>query len=676
VSVKGDPGPSANTVFAGRYRIIGLLGEGDRKRTYLAEDTVVPRRVALALVKPTAGHADPEGTRREAQALAKAGTHDNVVTLYDWGIIDGTEYLVFDHMSGGTLREYLAKLRERGRPLPADEVARLGRQLARALAHVHKLGLVHRDVAPANVWLDERRVAHLGDFDSAVTEGEALDRLHLPPTTEAYAAPEEIAGEPFDHRCDLYSLGAVLYEALAGERPERGPRGAIARRLTVLRSDAPRALCDTICSLLSESPEERPENAESALAMLSPPRAHQPAEEGLLAWTETLPFPVASILWHYEGEPDPAVKVDYLLKFFEALAQFTATVLLSGCISDSDLTAANRSAWLGGDETRPLQLQFASFGTWTELSERLAETLTNLLETDSQARCQDMFASTDVDLVATLASAELAGIFRHARDRRNNWSGHGGIAGLHVQSERLRDLEDLLARVRTVLGWSFEPWTLVKPGSMTLTRGVFELTATILKGPNLAFRRKNFQLTQPLDAGRLYLLQNGSLRALALVPFLRVLASSTGQEACYFYSRLDGSAARWVSYHFQAEPELTAPDDELAALLANLAPRGRASGPGAVPSSVQQTRRARRSGTRTVWSLLEECVGQLDEPFRRSEVVGWFRQHHPDVNEATLAAHIQFATANTPNRAKNSPLGSRPPLVHRVDHGLYIRARR
>jgi hypothetical protein len=78
----------------------------------------------------------------------------------------------------------------------------------------------------------------------------------------------------------------------------------------------------------------------------------------------------------------------------------------------------------------------------------------------------------------------------------------------------------------------------------------------------------------------------------------------------------------------------------------------------------------------TVWSLLEECAGELSEPFRRSEIIGWFRRHHPEVNEATLAAHIQSATANAANRAQNNPLGTRPPLLHRVDHGSYVRAAR
>jgi Family of unknown function (DUF6884) len=77
----------------------------------------------------------------------------------------------------------------------------------------------------------------------------------------------------------------------------------------------------------------------------------------------------------------------------------------------------------------------------------------------------------------------------------------------------------------------------------------------------------------------------------------------------------------------------------------------------------------------TVWSVLEECVSQLDEPFHRSQIIGWFRRHHPEVNESTLGAHIQAATENATNRAQNNPLGTRPALLRRIDHGLYARAR-
>jgi len=183
------------TVIAGRYRLAHLLGEGDRKRTYLAEDTLLAgRQVALALVKPEAAGSDPHGTMREVAAICRTGNHDNIVTLYDQGTAEGTEYLVFEYLSGGDLRDYLAERKRKHEPLSADEVRKLGRQLARALMQVHDSGLLHRDVAPANIWLDERGVPHLGDFDSAIPKSSAGETA-LPPTTEAYAAPEQIAGE-------------------------------------------------------------------------------------------------------------------------------------------------------------------------------------------------------------------------------------------------------------------------------------------------------------------------------------------------------------------------------------------------------------------------------------------------------------------------------------------------
>ena len=561
------------SVFAGRYRIRHPLGEGERKRTYLADDTVFPRRVALSLIKPAAALADPEGTRREAEALARAGSNENIVTFHDSGTAEGIEYLVFDYLPGGTLREYLAKRAERDKPLSVEEVMRLGRRLARALSHVHRLGLIHRDLAPANIWLDERQMAHLGDFDSAVSPDAALDPAALPPTTEAYAAPEQLAGGPFDERSDLYSLGAVLYEALSGERPKRESRTAIAKRLTAARPDIPRSLRETICSLLAESPAERPASAEKLLDALKPSRVYRTADEGLVPWADTLPFPLASILWHYEGEPEAGVKVDYLLKFFEALAQFAATAMLSACLTDRGLLDANRSAWFGGGEKRLLNLRLASFGVWVELAERIAETVRALLDKEDGAdRCRELFAATDVDLVEALASAELIAVLRHAWSRRNSWSGHGGVAGQHVQHERLRELDDLLVRTQAVLAWSFETWTLLKPGPMTRSGRIFDLTATILKGTNSAFRRKQLKLTEALDATRLYLLTDGSLRALELVPFIRLLAGKTGQDACYFYNRLEGAEVRWVSYHFHADPELFLPDEDVVDLLATLEP--------------------------------------------------------------------------------------------------------
>ena len=150
-------------VLVGRYEIGTVLGEGDRKRTYLAHDGRVNRFVAISLVMPEAVVSDPEGTTREAQVLGAIGSHDNIVSLHDYGIdeLSGYEYMVFEYLSGGTLAGYL---KQRG-PLPVEMLLKFGRQLCRGLSHLHSKGLIHRDLSLTNVWLDDRLTAHLGDFD-------------------------------------------------------------------------------------------------------------------------------------------------------------------------------------------------------------------------------------------------------------------------------------------------------------------------------------------------------------------------------------------------------------------------------------------------------------------------------------------------------------------------------
>jgi serine/threonine protein kinase len=247
-------------LFAERYEIQRFLGEGDRKKTYLARDSKMDRLVALSVVKPEAMLADPEGTEREARVLGRIGSHSNIVSLHDY-VIDRArpaEFMVFEYLEGGTLADYL----QRAGVLDVEDILRFGRQLCRGLAHLHGKRLIHRDVSPTNIWLDERREAHLGDFDSAITiEAANLDRR--PITTNAFAAPEELAGEPIDVRSDLFSLGGVLFVLATGDDLPGSPVVLRARRL-----DLPSSFVDLIASLLSERPQDRPDAADSVLASL------------------------------------------------------------------------------------------------------------------------------------------------------------------------------------------------------------------------------------------------------------------------------------------------------------------------------------------------------------------------------------------------------------------------
>jgi serine/threonine protein kinase len=285
-------------VFAGRYEVQRELGAGDRKRTYLAHDRKMDRRVAVSLVKPEAVLTDPEGTEREAKVLGRIGSHPNIVSLYDFEIDrDGSaEYMVFEYLGGGTLTAYL---KQAGRQ-SLDDLLRFGRQLCRGLSHLHAQGLIHRDMSPDNVWLDDRHVAHLGDFDSAITAADP-DVLR-PITTSAYAAPEEREGGVLDQRSDMFSLGGVLHVIATGERWPGD--------LTLLRSqrpDLPLAFGDLVASLLSDSPDDRPPSAGSALARLDEIR-HASNIDALIAAGESEQIEFKSSLHHPYGPPSPALQ--------------------------------------------------------------------------------------------------------------------------------------------------------------------------------------------------------------------------------------------------------------------------------------------------------------------------------------------------------------------------------
>lgn len=291
----GAAGLEPGTLFAGRYEVHEELGAGDRKRTYLARDTKLDRRVAISLVKPEAVLADPEGTEREAKVLGRIGSHPNIVSLYDFEIDrDGSaEYIIFEFLGGGTLTAHLKQAGQQS----LDDILRFGRQLCRGLSHLHAQGLIHRDVSPDNVWLDERRVAHLGDFDSAITSG-GSDVLR-PITTGAYASPEERVGGALDERSDLYSLGGVLHVIATGERWPGD--------LTLLRAqrpDLPLAVGDLVASLLSESPGDRPPSAVSVLARLDEIR-HASNIDALIAAGESEQVEFKSSLHHPYGPPSP-----------------------------------------------------------------------------------------------------------------------------------------------------------------------------------------------------------------------------------------------------------------------------------------------------------------------------------------------------------------------------------
>ena len=255
------------SVFADRYRIERVITHGERKWTYLASDMKAGghRQVALAVMEP-GSHST--ASQREVEMMGKVGSHDSIVTLHDFDLDAPSPYLVYEYLPGDRLRDYCRDLQARGSQVPLTDFYRIARQLCRALAHIHGRGVIHRDVAATNILLDERDVAHLGDFDQAISAEEAATAAFIPLTPEGIAAPELLSRATPDHRADLYALGTVLYELLVGVLPSTAEDPAQVVPPSQFRQDIPPRLDTLIVSMLAADREERPHSAQAVLGEL------------------------------------------------------------------------------------------------------------------------------------------------------------------------------------------------------------------------------------------------------------------------------------------------------------------------------------------------------------------------------------------------------------------------
>jgi serine/threonine-protein kinase len=206
-------------VVSGRYRVVRKLGGGGMADVYLCEDLTLGRRVALkVLLERFLGDATfVERFRREAKAAAGLN-QGNLVSIYDWGELDGTYYIVMEYVEGETLKDYI---RRQGR-LSGTESVRITLQLLAALEYAHRSGIVHRDIKPQNVMLDREGTVKVMDFGIARAGDSGMTEAGSILGTAQYLAPEQAKGQPVDARTDLYSVGVVLYEMLTGTVPFKG----------------------------------------------------------------------------------------------------------------------------------------------------------------------------------------------------------------------------------------------------------------------------------------------------------------------------------------------------------------------------------------------------------------------------------------------------------------------
>jgi tetratricopeptide (TPR) repeat protein len=293
--VEESAGPSSPstmpTSFAnGRYQVKKFLGEGGKKKVYLAHDKVLDRDVAFALIKTEKlDDATRQRVSREAKVMGRLGDHPNIMTIHDMGDEKGKPFIVLPLMPGGDVGSLIGKAPERR--LPIEQAIGIARAVCQGLEYAHAKGVVHRDIKPGNVWLSGDGTPKVGDFGLALAvDLSRLTNEGMMVGTYYYMPPEQAMGGDITAKADLYSLGAMLYEMVTGRPPFTGDDAVaiIGQHINTSpvspnwhRPDLPPPLAALIMRLLEKNPNKRPASATEVLETLEAIEAGEAEEPSI-----------------------------------------------------------------------------------------------------------------------------------------------------------------------------------------------------------------------------------------------------------------------------------------------------------------------------------------------------------------------------------------------------------
>ena len=282
-------------------------------------------------------------------------------------------------------------------------------------------------------------------------------------------------------------------------------------------------------------------------------------EEKLEHWIDTLPFPISSILWRYYATKENSKKVEHLFHFFEALSEFFSMIMLSALVQDKEFYKQECHKWIDTDERFKDWYFMSTFGSWNILTARLSKaTREYIADKDKQDICKSFYGNPNSSFLSMLTSKGIINILNAVCELRNKWKGHGGITSEDENKQRVTTLEQQLNELRKFITDGFEETRMLSPTTSSYEDGVFTFNAKELVGARTPFNEISIKSLIPLDKKKLYLAHSNQNKPVELLPFIKFVEAS---DAVYFYTSIESRNVRWVSYHFDKDPEITQPAD-------------------------------------------------------------------------------------------------------------------
>lgn len=277
-------------------------------------------------------------------------------------------------------------------------------------------------------------------------------------------------------------------------------------------------------------------------------------EERFSDWLDTLPFPLASILWTYSTIGNGhEMRYRLLLHFFEALAEFLATVLLSAFANNTAVFQSKLPQLQSVLAKSKTPIDKSTFGTWVRIAENLAKEGRIMLNGTEESRnnCQAMFRTADQEILAMLFSSEIISLLQQTNEYRNEWVGHGGMVTDHISSERHTILANDLSKLRSIFSTNWQNYALIQAGSNRFISGIYHYHVKSIMGCRTPFDGEEIRIDAPMENDQLYLLAKGERIPLKLLPLVKIMPlPKTEQSVCYFYNRMHPGGIQFISYYF------------------------------------------------------------------------------------------------------------------------------